>query len=67
MDKQQALPCFFKIQGLPERYGERLVRVEATFKVFMEQTDNHLFMDSWGLYLPLTGVVIGFAYWDRRA
>jgi len=41
-------PCFFKTQGLGGRYGERLVRLEATFKVFMEQTDNHLFMDSWG-------------------
>ena len=40
MDKQKALPCFIKIQGLGGRYGERLVRVEATLKVFMEQVDK---------------------------
>jgi len=58
---------FFKTQGLPGRYRERLVRLEATLKVFMDQTDDHLFIDLGGYLYPLTGVVRGFAYWDRRA
>ena len=48
------------------------MRVEATLKVFMEQVDkrfeqmmNFLWMLV-AIFTTLTGVVIGFAYWDRR-
>ena len=84
-------------KGFTQEDRERLIRLEATLKVFMEQTDkrfeqvdkritelredmnrrfeqvdkrfeqmmNFLWMLS-AIFTTLTGVVIGFAYWDRR-
>ena len=73
------LPCFAQKTGFTQEDRERLVRVEATLKVFMEQVDkrfeqvdkrfdqmmNFLWMLV-AIFTTLTGVVIGFAYWDRR-
>ena len=73
------LPCLAQQTGFTQEDRERLVRVEATLKVFMEQVDkrfeqvdkrfdqmmNFLWMLV-AIFTTLTGVVIGFAYWDRR-
>jgi len=91
------LPCFAQQTGFTQEDRERLVRLEATLKVFMEQVDrrfeqvdkrfeqvdkrfaelredmnkrfdqmmNFLWMLV-AIFTTLTGVVIGFAYWDRR-
>ena len=98
------LPCFAQKTGFTQEDRERLVRLEATLKVFMEQVDkrfeqvdkrfeqvdkrftelredmnkrfeqvdkrftqmmNFLWMLV-AIFTTLTGVVIGFAYWDRR-
>jgi len=112
------LPCFGEEPGFTQEDRERLVRLEATLKVFMQQVDKRFeqvdkrfeqvdkrftelredmnkrfeqvdkrfeqvdkrfeqvdkrfeqMMDFlWmlvGIFTTLTGVVIGFAYWDRR-
>ena len=91
------VPCFGEKTGFTQEDRERLVRLEATLKVFMQQVDkrfeqvdkrftelredmnkrfeqvdkrfeqmmNFLWMLV-GIFTTLTGVVIGFAYWDRR-
>ncbi len=84
------LPCLAQQTGFTQEDRERLVRLEATLKVFMEQVDkrfeqvdkrfaelredmnkrfdqmmNFLWMLV-AIFTTLTGVVIGFAYWDRR-
>ncbi len=77
------VPCFAEKTGFTQDDRERLVRLEATLKVFMQQVDkrftelredmnkrfeqmtNFLWMLV-GIFTTLTGVVIGFAYWDRR-
>jgi len=73
------LPYFAQKTGFTQEDRERLVRVEATLKVFMEQVDkrfeqvdkrfeqmmNFLWMLV-AIFTTLTGVVIGFAYWDKR-
>ncbi len=91
------LPCFAQQTGFTQEDRERLVRLEATLKVFMEQVNkrfeqvdkrfeqvdkrfaelredmnkrfdqmmNFLWMLV-AIFTTLTGVVIGFAYWDRR-
>ena len=109
------LPCFAQKTGFTQEDRERLVRLEATLKVFMEQVNkrfeqvdkrfaelredmnkrfeqvdkrfeqvdkrftelredmnkrftqmmNFLWMLV-AIFTTLTGVVIGFAYWDRR-
>ena len=90
-------PCFAEKTSFTQEDRERLVRLEATLKVFMQQVDkrfeqvdkrftelredmnkrfeqvdkrfeqmmNFLWMLV-GIFTTLTGVVIGFAYWDRR-
>ncbi len=98
------LPCFAQQTGFTQEDRERLVRLDATLKVFMEQLEkrfeqvdkrfaelredmnkrfeqidkrfeqvdkrfdqmmNFLWMLV-AIFTTLTGVVIGFAYWDRR-
>ncbi len=91
------VPCFAEKTSFTQEDRERLVRLEATLKVFMQQVDkrftelredmnkrfeqvdkrfeqvdkrfeqmmNFLWMLV-GIFTTLTGVVIGFAYWDRR-
>ena len=80
------LPSFAEKTGFTQEDRERLVRLEATLKVFMQQVDkrfeqvdkrfeevdkrfeqmmNFLWMLV-GIFTTLTGVVIGFAYWDRK-
>ncbi|WP_461833784.1 hypothetical protein [Desulfothermus sp.] len=98
------VPCFAEKTGFTQEDRERLVRLEATLNVFMQQVDkrfeqvdkrftelredmnkrfeqvdkrfeqvdkrfeqmmNFLWMLV-GIFTTLTGVVIGFAYWDRR-
>jgi len=85
-----ATQSFAKQAGFTQQDRERLVRLEATLKVFMQQVDKRfeqvdkrfaeLRMDMnkrfdqmmnffWiisAIFTTLTGVVIGFAYWDRR-
>jgi len=69
-----AIPCCFSAQqtGFTQEDRERLVRLEATLKVFMEQVDKRfeqMMTFLWmlvGIFTTLTAVVIGFAYWDRR-
>ena len=80
------IPCFAQEPGFTQEDRERLVRVEATLKVFMEQVDKRfeqvdkrfeqvdkrfeqMMTFLWilvAIFTTLTGVVIGFAYWDRR-
>jgi len=67
------IPCFSAQQtGFTQEDRERLVRLEATLKVFMEQVDKRfeqMMTFLWmlvGIFTTLTAVVIGFAYWDRR-
>jgi len=91
------IPCFAQKTGFTQEDRERLVRVEATLKVFMEQVDKRfaelredmnkrfeqvnkrfeqvdkrfeqMMTFLWmlvAIFTTLTGVVIGFAYWDRR-
>jgi len=98
------VPCLAEKTGFTQQDRERLVRLEATLKVFMQQVDkrfeqvdkrftelredmnkrfeqvdkrfeqvdkrfeqmiNFLWMLV-AIFTTLTGVVIGFAYWDRR-
>ncbi|GAB6162898.1 hypothetical protein JCM12298_20580 [Desulfothermus naphthae] len=35
-----SLPCFTQSTGFPQEDRERLIRLEATLKVFMEQIDK---------------------------
>jgi len=66
------VPCFAQEPGFTQEDRERLVRVEATLKVFMEQVDKRfeqMMSFLWilvAIFTTLTGIVIGFAYWDRR-
>ena len=84
------VPCFAQEPGFTQEDRERLVRVEATLKVFMEQVDRRfaelredmnkrfeqvdkrfeqMMTFLWilvAIFTTLTGIVIGFAYWDRR-
>jgi len=73
------IPCFGGQPGFTQEDRERLVRLEATLKVFMEQVDKRfeqvdkrfeeMMTFLWmlvGIFTTLTAVVIGFAYWDRR-
>ena len=72
-------PCFAQEPGFTQEDRERLVRLEATLTVFMEQVDkrfeqvdkrlDQMMTFLWilvAIFTALTGVVIGFAYWDRR-
>ena len=83
-------PCFAQEPGFTQEDRERLVRLEATLTVFMEQVDkrfaelredmnkrfeqvdkrfDQMMNFLWilvAIFTALTGVVIGFAYWDRR-
>ena len=72
-------PCFAQEPGFTQEDRERLVRLEATLTVFMEQVDkrfeqvdkrfDQMMTFLWilvAIFTTLTGVVIGFAYWDRR-
>ena len=65
--------------GFTQEDRERLIRLEATLKTFMEQVDRRFEQIDkrfeqmtdflWiivGIFTALTAVVIGFAYWDRR-
>ena len=58
---------------------DRLIRMEATLKVFMQQVDkrfeqvdkrfDQMMTFLWilaGIFTALVAAVIGFAYWDRR-
>jgi len=73
------IPCFAQKTGFTKEDRERLVRVEVTLKVFMEQVDKRfeqvdkrfeqMMTFLWmlvAIFTTLTGVVIGFAYWDRK-
>jgi len=98
------VPSFAQEPGFTQEDRERLVRVEATLKVFMEQVDKRfeqvdkrfeqvdkrfaelredmnkrfeqvdkrfeqMMTFLWilvAIFTTLTGIVIGFAYWDRR-
>ena len=65
--------------GFTQQDRERLIRLEATLKTFMEQVDkrfeqvdrrfeqvtNFLWMLV-AIFTALTAANIGFAYWDRR-
>ncbi|WP_210534629.1 hypothetical protein [Thermosulfurimonas marina] len=66
-------------EGFTREDRERLLRLEATLRVFMEQVDKRfeqvnqqfeqLFTFLWiitGIFTALVVAVIGFAYWDRR-
>jgi len=70
---------FAQEPGFTREDRERLIRLEATLKVFMEQVDKRfeqvdkrfeqMMTFLWilvAIFTTLTGVVIGFAYWDRR-
>ena len=64
--------CFAEKTGFTQEDRERLVHLQATLKVFMEQVDKRfeeIISFLWmlvAIFTTLTGVVIGFAYWDRR-
>ena len=51
---------------------DRLIRMEATLQVFMQQVDkrfDQMVTFLWilaGIFTALVAAVIGFAYWDRR-
>ena len=73
------IPCLGGQTNFTQEDRERLVRLEATLKVFMEQVDkrfeqvdkrfDQMISFLWiivGIFTALTTVVIGFAYWDRR-
>jgi len=51
---------------------DRLIRMEATLQVFMQQVDkrfDQMMTFLWilaGIFTALVAAVIGFAYWDRR-
>ena len=59
-------------QGFTPKDRERLIRVETTLNVFMKQVDKRfeqMMNFLWILttvFTTLIGIVIGFAYWDRR-
>ena len=58
--------------GFTQEDRERLIRLEATLKVFMEQVDkrfeqmNNFLWIITGIFTTLTVSVIAFAWWDRR-
>ncbi len=58
--------------GFTQEDRERLIRLETTLKVFMEQTDkrfeqmNNFLWIITGIFTTLTVSVIAFAWWDRR-
>jgi hypothetical protein len=65
--------------GFTQADRERLVRMEATLQVFMEQTDKRFEQVDkrfeqvttflWmlvGIFTTMTVTTIGFAFWDRR-
>lgn len=60
-------------QGFTPKDRERLISVETTLNVFMKQVDKRfeqMMNFLWILttvFTTLIGIVIGFAYWDRRA
>ena len=62
----------FAVQGFTQEDRERLIKLEATLKVFMQQVDkrfDQMMKFLWiisGIFTTLTATVIGFAYWDRR-
>jgi len=51
---------------------DRLIRVETTLQIFMQQVDkrfDQMMTFLWilaGIFTALVAAVIGFAYWDRR-
>ena len=51
---------------------DRLIRVETTLQIFMQQVDkrfDQMMTFLWilaGIFTALVVAVIGFAYWDRR-
>ncbi len=79
-----------KGRGFTQEDRERLIRLETTLQVFMEQVDKgfeavdrgfeelpedmnkgfeQLMAFLWmlvAIFASLTGVIVGFAYWDRR-
>jgi hypothetical protein len=74
-----SVPSFAQEVGFTQEDRERLIRLEATLKVFMEQVDKRfeqvdkrfeqMMTFLWilvAIFTTLTAVVIGFAYWDRR-
>ena len=70
--------CFAE-SGFSQEDRDRLIRMEATLQVFMQQVDkrfeqvdkrfDQMMTFLWilaGIFTALVAAVIGFAYWDRR-